>query len=133
MADLTLAISYDALRRLDDPASAVDDARVWSENVCFVTDRPAHRLTKFQRDHHLEQDYHPDPEPVVASLETIRLHFDTDRYVYVTADDEAVEADDQWEIRPVEEAADAAGWDVSDAPVEADESSDPFDGDDDWP
>lgn len=131
MADLTLVLEYDALRRLADPPAAVDDARHWSENVCFVSEKPAHLLTKFQRDHGIEQDYHPDPEPVVASLETIRLHFDTDRYVYVAVDGGDVDPHDQWEIRPLAEAADAAGWALTEPSAES--AADPFDGGGDWP
>ena len=132
MADLTLAFDYDALERLADPAAAVADARQWSENVCFVTNRPAHVLTTFERTHDLEQDYYVDPEPVEASLETIRLHFDTDRYVYVGVDEaSATLPHDAWEFRHVEDAAEAADWSLTEpAPTE---ESDPFDGGSDWP
>ncbi|MFB6160535.1 MAG: hypothetical protein ABEJ61_05080 [Haloferacaceae archaeon] len=135
MADLTLALDYDALERLADPAAAVGDARRWSERICFVTDRPAHVLTAFERTHDLEQDYYVDPEPVEASLETIRLHFDTERYVYVGVDEaEATLPHDDWEFRHVDEAADAADWRLDEPDDGGDEpAADPFGGDADWP
>jgi hypothetical protein len=134
MSDLTLALDYAVLDRLEDPAAAVTDAKRWSEHVCFVTNRPAHVLTTFQRTHDLEQDYYADPEPVEASLETIRLHFDTGRYVYVGVDESAVTLPhDEWEFRHVSDAAEAAEWALAEASA-AEGERDPFaDARSDWP
>lgn len=131
--DLTLALSLAALRRLADPAAAVADARRWSAAVCLVTDEPVYALTKFVRDHDIEQDYYPAPEPAAESLAEIRGHFRTDRYVFVGTDAEVASVpDERWERKTVAAAAGDAGWELADDdPAQATPAFDPFPDEDD--
>lgn len=134
---LTLAFDLDALRRLVDPGGAVADATRWSEHVGIVTDRPPHVLTKFTRDHGIQQDFSPDPGPAAQTLEHMREHFDTGRYVHVgTSPEHERRAETTgWEFLSLEEAAGDAGWDIAAEPdaAKSDESSRLDTSTDDWP
>lgn len=131
---LTLAFDLVALRRVADPAAVVADAVQWSEHVGVVTDRAPHVLTKFTRDHGVTQDFSPDPVPAVETLEHMREHFDTGRYVHVgTKAEHQLRADTAgWEFLNIEEAANEAGWDLATVP-EHPESSRLDTSTDDWP
>ncbi|MFB6131280.1 MAG: hypothetical protein ABEJ28_10715, partial [Salinigranum sp.] len=90
-------------------------------------------VTNFARKHRVRQDFFSGPRGVKESLENVKRQFDTDRHVFVgtSDDDRAVAAETDWEYLSLEEAADAAGWDVA----EETEPADPFEGEtrDDWP
>ena len=129
-----LGFSLAAMRRLADPEFVLDDARQWAVEVGIVTDRPPHVLTKFQRDHHLRNDFPVEPAPAVETLEHMREHFDAVRYVHVgagSADRERVE-DAGWEYQSVAEAASAAGWELSQDDEEEEATASGPDRDD-WP
>lgn len=105
---MTLAIELAALRRLADPGDVVSTARRWSENVLVVTNRPPHVQTKFEREFGVQSDFEPEPTSGRTTLEHARTHLDTDRHVHVSVG--RVETPDGWELLPLEEAADDAGW-----------------------
>lgn len=128
---LTLAFDLAALRRVTDPAGTVADARRWSEHVGVVTDRPPYVLTKFTREHAIENDFPPEPAPAAETLEHMRTHHDTERYVFVVPDDAPPTAEG-WERLPLSEAAERADWELGDPP--ASESDAPaVEDDSDWP
>lgn len=131
---LTLAFDLAALQRLADPGAVVADATRWSEHVGVVTDRPPHVLTKFTRDHGIQQDLSPDPVPAVDTLEHMREHFDTGRYVHVgtSAEHEQRAETVGWEFLHVDEAASEAGWEPS-TTTDSTESSRIDTSTDDWP
>jgi hypothetical protein len=131
---LTLAFDLAALRRLSSSAAAFEDARRWSENLGVVTDQPPYVLTKFTREHGLRNDFPPEPAPAAETLDHMRTHHDTERYVYVVPDGTASTADG-WEILPVSEAADRASWELApDGSTESENSTTPVaDEDSDWP
>lgn len=109
MASLTLAFALGALRRLDDPAAAVADAREWSAHVVIVADDPI-VAADFARRRRLRPDFLPSAGKR-ATLEEL-LGTGTDRHVLVGAGDEDrdLAAAAGWEYRPVGEAAAKAGW-----------------------
>lgn len=131
--DMTLAFELAALQRLADPGGVFDGARRWSEYVGVVSGEPTYVVTNFTRTHRIRQDFFSGPQGKRESLENVRGQFDTDRHVLVGAsDDDAAAAESAgWEYLPVEQAADAAGWELGgdDDAEEAFESSDR----DDWP
>lgn len=131
---LTLAFDLDALRRFTDPGAVVTDATRWSEHLGVVSDRPPHVLTKFTRDHGIQQDFSPDPVPAVETLDHMREHFDTDRYVHVGTDSshEARAETAGWEFLHVEEAASEAGWTLQ-SDTQPPDSSRLDTSTDDWP
>ena len=108
---LTLAFELAALRHLADPEGAVADARTWSEHVGIVTDDPPYVLTKFTRDHYVRNDFEPASESAAETLSHLLGHFETDRFVLVAAEVDAVP--DGWERQSVEAAAAEAGWELA--------------------
>lgn len=131
---LTLAFDLAALRRCVDPGAVVADASRWSEHVGVVTDRPPHVLTKFTREHAISQDFSPDPVSADETLEHMREHFDTGRYVHVgTAPSHERRASATgWEYLPIEEAASEAGWELG-SEVDSPEPSRQNTSTDNWP
>jgi hypothetical protein len=128
---LTLAFDLAALRRVADPAAAVVDARRWSEHVGVVTDRPPYVLTKFTREHAVENDFPPEPAPAAETLDHMRTHHDTERYVFVVPDD-ATPTAEGWEPLPLSEAVERAGWELGNPRTsESDEPT--VEDDSDWP
>ncbi|WP_435194615.1 DUF7124 domain-containing protein [Natronomonas sp. EA1] len=118
MDDVTLTLAFElrAAKRLVDPESAFESARQWSQYVGIVSDRPPFVVTKFARDHYVENDFPVEPEPAGRSLEHMREHLDTGRHVFVgdSPEDGALAAEYGWEYQSIEEAAEAAGWAVRD-------------------
>jgi hypothetical protein len=131
--NMTLAFELEALRGLADPNAVFNDARRWTEYVGVVSEKPTYVVTNFTRKHRVRQDFFSGPRGVEESLENVMRQFDTDRHVFVGTSDEdrAVAEATGWEYLPLEQAADAAGWDLADDESE----NDPFEdeGRDDWP
>ncbi|KTG09342.1 hypothetical protein AUR64_16310 [Haloprofundus marisrubri] len=131
--DMTLAFELEALKQLADPNMVFNDARQWTKYVGVVSEKPTYVVTNFTRKERIRQDFFSGPRGVEESLENVKRQFDTDRHVFVGTTDEdreLAEATD-WEFLPLEQAAEAANWDLAgDTPEE-----DPFEGEtrDDWP
>lgn len=117
---MTLAFSLAALERFADPERVFADAREWATHVGVVSDRPQHVAMKFTRDHQLPKHFLPRPGGEKrATLEDVRSvsseYETTERYVFVgvSEDDREAAAETGWEYVAIEEAADAAGWELS--------------------
>ncbi len=133
-SDMTLAFELDALKALADPNEVFNDARQWTSYVGVVSDQPTYVVTNFTRKERIRQDFFSGPRGVEESLENVKRQFDTDRHVMIgtgETDQERAEATD-WEYLPLEDAAEAADWNLA----EGGNDADPFeDGEsrDDWP
>ena len=130
--DMTLAFELKALQSLADPNAVFNGARQWTEYVGVVSEKPTYVVTNFTRKHRVRQDFFSGPRGVKESLENIKGQFDTERHVLVgtDADDEALAEETGWEFLAVEDAAEAAGWELSDDEGE-EHVSEPSR--DDWP
>lgn len=132
--EMTLAFELEALKGLADPTAVFDDARQWTEYVGVISDKPTYVVTNFTRKERIRQDFFSGPRGVRESLENVKRQFDTDRHVYVgTAEEDRTVAEETgWEYLPLENAAEAAGWELA---PETDEEEDPFESEarDDWP
>ena len=115
-SDMTLAFELEALKRLASPELVFDDARGWSTYVGVVSEKPTYVVTNFTRKNRIRQDFFSGPRGKAESLESVKDQFDTDRHVFVGAgeDDEALAEELGWEYLPVEDAAEAAEWELSD-------------------
>jgi hypothetical protein len=129
---MTLAFELAALQELAGPSAVFDGARRWSKYVGVVSDKPTYVVTNFTRKERIRQDFFSGPRGKAESLESVREQFDTDRHVFVGVTDEDRELAEEvdWEYLTVEDAADAAGWDLAD---EVEETEDETDQRDDWP
>jgi len=130
---MTLAFELEALRRLTEPDAAFANARTWSEYVGVVSDKPTYVVTNFTRKNRIRQDFFSGPRGKQESLENVREQFDTERHVLVGTSDEDAELADavEWEYLDVEQAAEAAGWELGD-PDEVDPVPEEPERDD-WP
>ncbi|MFB6205912.1 MAG: hypothetical protein ABEJ05_05215 [Haloglomus sp.] len=133
-SDMTLAFELAALKRLAEPDAVFSDARTWSKYVGVVSAEPTYVVTNFTRKNRIRQDFFSGPRGREESLENVKRQFDTDRHVFVgTGDDDADLAERvEWEYLPVEQAAEAAGWELGDAD-EAEDVAATEDDRDDWP
>lgn len=132
-SDMTLAFELSALERLANPGEVFDGARRWSTYVGVVSDEPTYVVTNFTRKNRIRQDFFSGPRGKEESLDSVQGQFDTERYVLISANDDDRALADRvgWEFLPVEEAAQAAEWELGD-------SDDEEDGEDsevreDWP
>ncbi|WP_135535728.1 MULTISPECIES: hypothetical protein [Halostella] len=130
--EMTLAFELAALQELASPSAVFDGARRWSKYVGVVSDKPTYVVTNFTRKERIRQDFFSGPRGKAESLESVREQFDTDRHVFVGATDEDRELAEEvdWEYLTVEDAAEAAGWDLAD---EVEEPETETDDRDDWP
>ena len=132
-SDMTLAFELDALKQLAYPDEVFNDARQWSEYVGVVSEKPTYVVTNFTRKHRIRQDFFSGPRGREESLTNVKAQFETDRHVFVGTNDEDRETAEEigWEFLPLEQAAEAAGWQRA----TGEEEADPFeDGErDDWP
>ncbi|SNR55870.1 DUF7124 domain-containing protein [Halorubrum vacuolatum] len=115
---LTLLFSLGAMRSLADPAAAVTDARRWSRYVGVVANDAAEVHT-FCRTHGIDNDYALRSWDKAGLVQDLYEGIDTPRHVFVgtTAADRRVAIQAGWEYRPIEEAAERAGWDLGDPSV----------------
>ncbi|MFB6177339.1 MAG: hypothetical protein ABEI99_09395 [Halobaculum sp.] len=131
--DMTLAFELAALQSLADPNAVFNDARQWTEYVGVVSEKPTYVVTNFTRKHRVRQDFFSGPRGVEESLENVRGQFETDRHVFLGtgAEDQEIAETVDWEYVPVEDAAEAAGWELA----TDDDDGDPFEEEerDDWP
>ncbi|WP_350355505.1 DUF7124 domain-containing protein [Halorarius litoreus] len=131
---MTLAFELEALKRLADPEAVFTSARTWSEYVGVVSDKPTYVVTNFTRKNRIRQDFFSGPRGKEESLRNVKRQFDTDRHVFIgTSDEDAAVADEvDWEYLPVEQAAEAAEWELGD-PEETRKEREADDDRDDWP
>ncbi|SER17109.1 DUF7124 domain-containing protein [Natrinema salaciae] len=132
-SDMTLAFELEALKELASPERVFEDARGWTEYIGVVSEKPTYVVTNFTRKNRIRQDFFSGPRGKAESLEGVKDQFDTDRYVYIGADDEDEQLADAvgWEYLAVEDAADAADWIL--ATTTEDEDADAEQVRDDWP
>ncbi|MEA1930971.1 MAG: hypothetical protein U9O06_05415 [Euryarchaeota archaeon] len=131
--EMTLAFELDALETLASPNVVFNDARQWTEYVGVVSEKPTYVVTNFTRKHRVRQDFFSGPRGVAESLENVAEQFDTDRHVFIgtSEDDEAIAEETGWEYLPLEQAAEAAEWELADD--ESDEAYFDEETRDDWP
>ncbi len=129
---MTLAFELAALQELANPSAVFDGARRWSKYVGVVSEKPTYVVTNFTRKERIRQDFFSGPRGKAESLESVREQFDTDRHVFIGTTDEDRDLADEvgWEYLPVEDAAEAAEWELGDGD---EETTDDDRERDDWP
>jgi len=132
-SDMTLAFELAALKELQDPQAVFTDARQWTTYVGVISDKPTYVVTNFTRKNRIRQDFFSGPRSRPESLGNIKEQFDTERYVFVGTDEEDQQLAEEldWEFLDVEDAAEAADWQLAVDPEPA--TVDEEDTRDDWP
>ncbi|MDV7348206.1 hypothetical protein R3751_00240 [Halorubrum distributum] len=112
--DVTLVFSLGAARSLADPAAAFADARRWSRHVGIVANE-AEQVAAFARDHGVDNDYELTNWDKWGTLADVRDESAAPRRVFVgtTRADERVATETGYEFLRVDEAAEKAGWELS--------------------
>jgi hypothetical protein len=130
--DMTLAFDLEALKQLSRPDVVFNDARQWSEYVGVVSEKPTYVVTNFTRKHRIRQDFFSGPRGRAESLDNVKEQFGTDRHVYVgTSDDDAdIAEESSWEFLSVEDAAEAAEWELGEPESEVESKEETRE---DWP
>lgn len=114
--DMTMALTYEAVNRLDDPRFAIIDAKRWSDWVGIVGDVSAYVIKEFQRDHEIDIDFFSgaaqEPAERLADVDEHSMFY-ADRMVLVgTEGERAIAERAGWEFVPLEDAAEKADWDL---------------------
>lgn len=119
-SEMTMALSYRAVRRLANLHVALSDAETWTDYVGIVGDVDAHVINKFQRDNRLDVDFFngtgTGPGERLAEVGPNSMFY-AERMVLVgveSAGERAWAEEADWEFVPIAEAAEASGWDLTD-------------------
>lgn len=112
---MTLVIEIAAIRRLSDPAAAVEDARRWSAGV-GVAGEDHDELTAFLDREGVEPGFVSGKRGLIGGLAAVRQRVSTDRHVFVGTTQKARAAAQAvgWEYLDIEEAAAKAEWGLTD-------------------
>jgi hypothetical protein len=117
--DMATALTYEAAKRLSNPAAAVADAKVWSDWIGIVGDVPAHVIGTFQRNHGVDADFFngsgTGPGERLAEVDEHSMFY-SERMVVVgvEGEDEWIAERADWEFVPVADAAAKANWELDD-------------------
>jgi hypothetical protein len=116
--DMTMAITYKAVQRLEDPSGALNEARGWTDWIGIVGKVPTPQINKFQREHQVDADFFngsgTGPGERLASIDRNSMFF-AERMVVVgvAGEDEPIAATADWEFVALSDAAEKAGWRLS--------------------
>ncbi|ELZ42193.1 hypothetical protein C471_04105 [Halorubrum saccharovorum DSM 1137] len=119
--EVTLVLSLGAARRLAEPEAAMADAREWSRHVGIVAN-DADAVERFAGETGIENDYALRSWDKWGTLGDIYEETDAPRAVFVgtSTANRRVATHVGFEYVPIDEAAEKAGWALS----EPDQSSD---------
>jgi hypothetical protein len=116
--EMTMALTYEAMKLLENPQHVIADANAWADWVGIVGDVGSHVINKFQRDHRIDVDFFngssQGPAERLASVDEMSMFY-AERMVLVGLPDEEWMAEaEEWEFVPLSEAAEKADWGWSD-------------------
>ena len=114
--DMATAYTYEALKRLEEPAAAVRDSKRWSDWIGIVGDVPAHVIGTFQRRHGIDADFFngtgTGPGERLAGVDEHSMFYSERMVVVGVPGEEAIAEKAEWEFVPLSDAATNAGWNV---------------------
>ena len=112
---MTMAVTYEAARRLSDPGFVFASA-MWADWIGIVGEVPSHVINNFQRSNGVDTDFFngtgTGPAERLAEITELSMFF-ADRMVVLGCEDEKWIAEEAgWEFIPIETAAEKAGWEL---------------------
>lgn len=118
---ITLAFEFDALKSLKYPDAVLKECRQWATYIGVLSDKSTHVVTGFTRQLGFSVDFFSGPRTLQESLPKVKVQpeLSADRYILIGSDETNKAAADRqgWEFLRLEEAAEAAEWDIeSDEP-----------------
>jgi len=118
--EVTLAFSLSAIERLDDPKAVFEDAETWSQSIGLIDD-DTDQIQRIITEYDLRQDFDMQGRDKWFALEEICETTKTPRHVYVGSSDEDMRVSTlfDWEYIRASDAAEKAGWEVSEIRSEA--------------
>lgn len=111
--EMTLAFTYEAAKRFDDPGFVFASA-AWADWIGIVGEVPAHVINNFQRNEGIDADFFngsgTGPGERLAEITEMSMFF-AERMAVVGCDGEEWIAEEAgWEFVPLETAAEKADW-----------------------
>ncbi|MFB6120598.1 MAG: hypothetical protein ABEJ68_05715 [Halobacteriaceae archaeon] len=114
---MTMALTFEAVKRLDDPRRVLASAAGWADWVGIVGEVEAHVINKFQREHDLDVDFFngsgTDPVERLSAIGPHSMFYATRMVVVGLPDDAHIAEDADWEFVPLSEAAAEADWSLA--------------------
>jgi hypothetical protein len=112
--EMTMALTYEAMKRLENPQRVVADANAWADWIGIVGDVESFVINKFQRDNRVDVDFfngssQGPAERLAAVDETSMFYAGRMVLVGLPGEEWMAEAAD-WEFVPLSEAAGKADW-----------------------
>ncbi len=112
--EMTMALTYEAMKRLEDPQRVIADANAWADWVGIVGDVESFVINKFQRDNRIDVDFFngssQGPAERLAAVDETSMFY-AERMVLVGLPGEEWMAEAaEWEFVPLSEAAGKADW-----------------------
>ena len=115
--DMTMALTFEAVKRLDDPRAVLASAAAWADWVGIVGEVEAHVINSFQRKHNLDVDFFngsgTDPVERLSAIGPHSMFYANRMVVVGVAADERIADDADWEFVPLEDAAEQADWTIA--------------------
>ena len=116
--DMTLALTYDAVKRFADPQAVIREAAAWADWIGIVGDVETYVISSFQRTHGVDVDFFSGsgqaPAERLATIDTHSMFYAERMVVVGPPDAEAIADAAGWEFVPLATAAEKAGWELTD-------------------
>uniref|UniRef100_UPI000EFC0F9F DUF7124 domain-containing protein n=1 Tax=Halalkalicoccus subterraneus TaxID=2675002 RepID=UPI000EFC0F9F len=113
--EMTMAVTYEAAKRLADPASVLAGA-TFADWIGIVGEVDAHVITTFQRSKGIDADFFngtgTGPSERLAEITEMSMFFAERMALLGCKGEEWIAEEAGWEFVPIETAAEKAGWEL---------------------
>jgi len=116
--DMTMALTYDAVKRFADPQAVIREAGAWADWIGIVGDVETFVISSFQRQHGVDVDFFSgsgqSPAERLADIDDHSMFYAERMVVVGPPEAEAIAEQANWEFVPLSEAAGKADWELTD-------------------
>lgn len=114
--EMTMAVTYEAAKRLADPGFVLANASTFADWIGIVGEVDAHVINSFQRSHGVDADFFngtgTGPGERLAEITEMSMFFAERMVVLGCEGEEWIAERAGWEFVPIETAAEKAGWEL---------------------